>query len=356
MATTSTKRIKMPKTNAQVTKANLRELREYYHDLARDFESLMNYDYLICPKCGLVKGPTDFYVNNEYATGRFPECKICVKEQVEQRRLISDTKTPPNVTESTVKVMLRKMDRPFIRKLYEVQVEKYNTQPSSRKTSAWDLYYTALSTLGQYDGLHWADSDKDDLECEDLNIDRDSDFVDKAVLHFGSYPLQDLQFLETQYEDWLSRYPCESKAQEELFKNLCFNQLALDKGRRAGKDTKDIEKTFQANLASLNIKPNQSNTDALTQTQSFGQLIERWEQTKPIPEPEGAFKDVDKIGQYIDVFFKGHLAKMMGLKSAFSTLYDKFISRWTVEKPSYDEDGESEAIFNQLFGTDMDEA
>ena len=50
---------------------------------------------------------------------------------------------------------------------------------------------------------------------------------------------------------------------------------------------------------------------------TFGQLIDKWEQEKPIPEPDEEFKDVDKIGLYIDVFFKGHLSKMMGLKNAF---------------------------------------
>lgn len=349
------KRMKAPRTTAQVAKSAPKELREWYHELATDYTDLLNFKYIICPKCGLPKAEKDFYVNEEYATGKYPECKMCCKEQVEQRKLSQDTKVPPNVTESTTKVMLRKMDRPFIRKLYENAVERYANQAVSRRGSVWDMYYIALTALHQYDGLHWADSDKDDLECEDLNIDRNSDFVDKAVLHFGSYPLQDLQFLEKQYEDWVERYPCESKAQEELFKRLCFNQLNLDKAQRAGKDTKELERTFQANLASLGIKPAQSNTDALTQTQSFGQLIERWEQTKPIPEPEGIFKDVDKIGTYIEVFFKGHLAKMMNLKSAFSTKYDEFINNWSVKRPTYDEDSESEAIYSQIFGADLDE-
>lgn len=351
-----TTKMRPPRTNAQIAKATTRELREWYYALAQDYNALINHDYIICARCGLPKSAqTGFYLGEEYAIGHFPECKICVKEQVEQRKLTDDTKTPPNVTESTVKVMLRKMDKPFIRKLYESQVEKSKTIQLARSTSVWDMYYTALACLHQYDGLHWADSDKDDLECEDLNIDKDSDFVERATAHFGSHPLQDLQFLEKEYEDWINRYPCESKSQEVLYKRICWNQLNLEKAERAGKDTKELEKTLQSNMAALNIKPTQSNTDSLTQTQSFGQLIERWEQTKPIPEPEGDFKDVDKIGTYIEVFFKGHLAKMMNLKNAFSAAYDKFISAWTVNKPTYDEDSESDAIFSQIFGEDLED-
>ena len=104
-------------------------------------------------------------------------------------------------------------------------------------------------------------------------------------------------------------------------------------------------------MGSLNIKPSQSDGDGLTDTLTFGQLIAKWEEGKPIPEPEEEFKDVDKIGLYIDVFFKGHLAKMMEIKNGFSALYDKFIGKYTVNKPEYNgEDPTSESLFNKIFG------
>ena len=108
-------------------------------------------------------------------------------------------------------------------------------------------------------------------------------------------------------------------------------------------------------LGSLNIKPNQKTASELTDNLTFGQLIDRWEQEQPIPEPQGEFKDPDKIGLLIDVFFKGHLSKMMGLKNAFSATYEKFISKYTVKKPEYDEDTDSEALFDKIFGQKADE-
>jgi hypothetical protein len=42
---------------------------------------------------------------------------------------------------------------------------------------------------------------------------------------------------------------------------------------------------------------------------------------------------------------------MMNLKNAFSRLYDKWIKKWSVEKNVYEEDSESEEIFDQLFGS-----
>jgi len=54
------------------------------------------------------------------------------------------------------------------------------------------------------------------------------------------------------------------------------------------------------------------------------------------------------------VFFKGHLSKMMGLKNAFSSMYDKFMKKYTVKKPEYDEDTDSEELFDKIFGNPVE--
>ena len=64
--------------------------------------------------------------------------------------------------------------------------------------------------------------------------------------------------------------------------------------------------------------------------------------------------DVDKIGQYIDVFFRGHMAKTLGVKNPFTRLYENFMKKYTVNKPEYNEDDDSEELFEQIFGSDGD--
>lgn len=46
---------------------------------------------------------------------------------------------------------------------------------------------------------------------------------------------------------------------------------------------------------------------------------------------------------------------MMNLKNAFSATYDRFMSKYTVTKPQYDEDSDSETLFEQIFGSKVDE-
>ena len=130
--------------------------------------------------------------------------------------------------------------------------------------------------------------------------------------------------------------------------------MEIDRATKANRDTKDLDKSLQDLLGSLGIKPNQSSGDSLTSQLSLDQLIEKWEEEKPVPEPEGVFKDIDRIGMLIDVFFRGHMAVMMGIKNAFSTIYEKFMSKYTVTKPQYDEGADSETLFNKIFGEEAD--
>jgi hypothetical protein len=127
------------------------------------------------------------------------------------------------------------------------------------------------------------------------------------------------------------------------------------KALRRGEDTKDITASFQKMLDSGKLQPKQNSGDTTADNQTFGTLIDKWENTRPLPEIDEELKDVDKIGWYIDVFFKGHLSKMMGLKNAFSPIYERFIKKYTVTKPQYDEDTDSEALFDQIFGSKIDD-
>ena len=175
--------------------------------------------------------------------------------------------------------------------------------------------------------------------------------IDKAIKLFGNgFDNDDYIFLYNEYCDWTTRHECNTKAQEEVFKQLCFNQLELLKATRAKQDTKDLTATFQKLLETAKLQPKQNSGDATSDSQTFGTLIDKWENTRPIPEPDDDLKDVDNIGLYIDVFFRGHLAKMMNLKNGLSKLYTKFMKRYKVEKPEYDDDEDNEALFDAIFG------
>lgn len=182
--------------------------------------------------------------------------------------------------------------------------------------------------------------DIDMLECEDENNDSENvEPIDReTVMYFGTgYTPDEYRYLKHEYEDWTTRYETKTKAQEELFKNLCIAQLTIQQTKQKGdsKGFSDATKTFQDLLGSANLKPNQNNDNSLTEQNTFGALIKMWEEQKPIPEPDEEFKDVDNIKKYIDTFFFGHLAEMMKIDNDYSEQYREEMGKYTVERQQY---------------------
>ena len=344
------------KDEQEIKALSVSNVRKEYLKLAEAYNKVIDNKVLKCPVCNeFISTYEGFYTDKRYATGYFPECKKCVKAQVEQR---TNSRQEPNETVESVQRMLLKMDLPYIDSLYKAQVKNVADSSSEKnRHSAFAQYIVAIKSLPQYNSKTWANSEF--APDDDANPDYEQKEVKKTIKagrkRFGNYPNEDLMFLEDEYQDWTTRYVCESKAQELLFKRICFKQLEIDKAQKAGRETKELDKTLQELMGSLSVKPSQKNSNSLTETMTFGQLIDKWEQEKPIPEPDEEFKDVDKIGLYIDVFFKGHLSKMMGLKNAFSALYERYIAKYTVNKPEYDEDVDSEVLFDKIFGKGIDE-
>ena len=133
---------------------------------------------------------------------------------------------------------------------------------------------------------------------------------------------------------------------------LCirFKKWEINNASRKGQSTKDLDKTYQELLATGNLQPRQNTMETLSEAQTLGTLIAKWETERPLPEIDPELEDVDKIGRYIDVFFRGHMAKLLGLKNSLSHIYQRFMDKYTVKRPEYDGDESSEALFDAIFG------
>lgn len=163
----------------------------------------------------------------------------------------------------------------------------------------------------------------------------------ETIKFFGfGYTDNEYEYLEDQYGDWCARYECKTKAQEELFKSLCIAQLTIQRAQKQGttKDVNDAMKTFQDLLGTANLKPSQTNDNALADQNSFGTLIKKWENERPIAEPEEEWKDVDGIERYIDTYFLGHLCNLVHVKNDKEAAYRAEMEKHTVKPPVYEED------------------
>lgn len=174
--------------------------------------------------------------------------------------------------------------------------------------------------------------------------------VEEAQKIFGEgLDLDEYVFLLKEYRDWIERTGAKKKAEERLIKNICFNEWDMEQARKSGLPTKDLEAALLNNLKAGGWSPNMDST--MDTGDCFGTLIKEWEDNDPISEPLPEFKDVDKIGQMIDVFFRGHLAKTYNIKGSFSKIYDRYLEKYCVDNGLQKEDmDDDEVIYDKIWG------
>ena len=339
----------------EITKIGVNNVRKAYKELKADYDKIVNNELLRCPVCGnWQSADSAFYYDKRFVADRFPICKRCIMKMVEQRKTDKD---PPNETKESVQKVLQIMDKVYDDDFYNNCVKGALDETKERnRNSPFATYITAILSLPNWRGMTWKDSKFSVLNSDNAEEVR---LIQKTIKagrkRFGSgYSDEELMFLESEYQEWTSRYEVNTKAQEEVFENLSILKLLKRKALAASKPTKDLDAQTLQYLDAGNLKPRQNSMDSLSDAQTFGTLIQKWEETKPIPEPEDDLKDVDKLGKYIDVFYRGHAAKMFGLDNTFSHLYESEMEKYTVKKPEYNEEEDSEAVFERIFGTQID--
>lgn len=201
---------------------------------------------------------------------------------------------------------------------------------------------------GKIDNIQDVETVLEEENTKTYNISKDT----IEFFGFGHKP-EEYDFLQQQYNDWADRCEIKSKVQEELFKNICVTQLMLQQAKQKQniKEYTDGMKVFQDLLTSANIKPSQNSGNALVEANTLGTLIKKWEDEKPIPEPDDELKDVDNIYKYISTYFYGHLAKAMKVDNEFSELYENEIGKFTVTPQEYEDDG----TFGDVNGEESEE-
>lgn len=327
-------------------------------------ETIANLETLHCLKCNDELDSKEFYDSDSElheSIGKIPYCRACLdkfyqdylekyekleylnyeRKAVERICMALDIYYSDKIFDSAVNLSEKKRDATLF-SLYLKQAKLYQYRNKNYDTTINEKYKEAKnseSSMSMY-------TKQDAEQNEDIK---------KAIgLFGGGFSDEDYLFLYEQYTDWTTRHECETKAQEEVFKRICFKQLEILKATRKGEDTKDLDTTFQKLLETAKLQPKQNKGETISEIQTFGTLIDKWENTRPIPEIDEDLRDVDKIGKYINIFFKGHLAKMMGIKNAFCKAYDDFMKKFSVKKPEYEsEDYDSEALFDAIFGGDL---
>ena len=314
-----------------------------------------------CPYCGEDKYEDNFYNTNSqfYPSGKLPYCKSCMKEVYDKYHRIYELKKDPHAEESALKRLCAVCDIYYSSRIYNASIKEME------KSQGWDIIAAFFKNrnLPQYNKKDFGNTISemeseisaraiDDYIAEhnakDLEL---SDIPKETIARFGKgFSAEDYEFLQEQYADWIARHECKTKAQEEIFKNICFNRLLYHKAVVAGEETKALSDEFNKLLDSGKLQPKQNSADAMSDVHVWGTIVRKIEETRPTAEIAPELQDVDGLGRYVDAWMRGHTCKMVGVQNTYSDLYDSEMEKYTVHKPQYDEDDESSALYGSIFG------
>ena len=343
-----------PLSDAELKKTAIVNLRDEYRKLSNVYNRIVNEELIYCPHCGTWKNANSFYSSNEYPDGiEHYACKECLLDKMTD--FDKKTKIRTDNKEKTIAVF-KKLNWYFSERLYEDQIASLaeGTNEKLRSTGAQQLL-TLVKSLKQYRGLTFADSEFTSVDEETLELTSNRKPRKEIVKLFGSgFTVDDYLYLQDQYDSWCARTQVDSKSQQTYIVRICFKLLDIYKAQLAGKDTEKLDKSLNDLLAAANLQPRQNVGNAATDSLTFGQLIEKWENEEPIPEPSEEFKDVDNISKFLRVWFKGALSRALNLDNGYSKEYDDYIDEYTVKPPEYmgdDGDGD-ESVYTKIFGVE----
>lgn len=335
----------------------------------------INYSSAVCRMCGTeysrLKGYFPISHGQLYkGVGYVPYCRDCIDVMYAgYLKACGDERM-------AVRQMCRKLDLYWNDSIFN-EVDKQST------TRTMMTKYMAKLNATRYAGMSYDDSLKregalwkfavmagqrmpdesaePEDESESPSAPEETPEIDQEILDFWGpgYSAEMYQSLEDRRQYWLQRlkgYDIDAGA-EALIRQACGLELDINRERAAGRSTEKLVGMLNTVLGGLQLKPGQkkSEGDAAMDNTPFGVWIKRWEDQRPIPEPDPKLKDVDGIIRYIEIWFKGHLSKMLNLKNSYSKMYEEEMARRRVEHPEYDGDDE-EQLFNDIFAESGDDS
>ena len=346
-------KLRPPLTPEEVKKAGVAEVRKKYNDLASSYNDILNGKLLYCHKCNAFHNKDSFYLDKRYASGYFPDCKKSLFEEATDYNKEKDCYVDNR--EKTMEVFQR-LNLPFLDSLYRDALNTVNKEGGEKvRSTAYQQMLVMVKTLNQYSNLTWKDSKFDEESGDTINLVSNRKPKKETIKRFGfGFTDEEYIYLQDQYEDWCARTQVDSKSQETYIIRICFKLLDIWKAQKQGEDTTKLDESLNKLMDAAKLQPKQNVGNAATDSLSFGELIQRWELERPIPEPDPELSDVSNIGKNLRVWFGGWLAHALGLNIPMSEEFKEEVAKYTVEKPSEQEDNTANLVYNQLFGKDGD--
>lgn len=198
---------------------------------------------------------------------------------------------------------------------------------------------------------------REDYEDPEIKQEDENTIPEKLVKIWGfGFSMEEYQFLNNKFLEWKSKVVIDGMAREYLVRDLCVIKLQQQKALRDSEIElyNRLQRTFQDTLSSANLKPIQMENNDKAMEKPLGLMIEMFENENPIPEPLPEWKDVDNIVRLFNIYFLGHLCKMLNIKNRYSQMYEDEMQKYRVNIEEV-KDLPDEDVFEYLSDNGFDE-
>lgn len=310
----------------------------------------MDSEKVICSRCGQAYGRKAAGFQQSYSAlykgaGYLPICKTCVDS------LYSDYLTQCGNSRDAVRQMCRKLDMYWSADVYNI-VEKKNTSRTIMST-----YIQRINTI-TYAGKSYDDTLREEDTLWAFSSDVDKKISEDVISLWGpGYTTTMYEELEQRRAYWMDHLPEGVELDigtEAIIRQICSLEIDINRDRAMGKSVEKSIAAFNQLLGSANLKPvqrKQDDMDAALSETPLGVWLYRYENKRPLPEIDDDLKDVNGLRRYVFIWM-GHLCKMLGLKNAYSQMYEDEIAKYRVAKPEYDGD-DDEVFFSEIMSEEL---
>lgn len=312
----------------------------------------INASSAICTKCGKAYTRRKGFFPVSYAIlykgiGFIPVCKDCIDSMYKSYFEQCGSK------KDAVRQVCRKLDIFWSDSVFDL-VDKKNT--THTLMTAYLSKITSVSYAGKsYDdtlideGALWSwNRNIKPVVKESKPAQQDTDIkIPESVMSFWGpgYTPKMYHELEERLKYWMSEFPEDYELDagtKALLRQIVILEIDINRDRAAGKTVEKSVNSLNNLLGSAMLKPVQKKTediDTSVANTPLGVWLYKFENERPLPDVDDELKDVNGIKKYIFTWM-GHLAKMLGIKNAYTRMYDEEIERLKVDRPEYDGDDE----------------
>ncbi|EIA5733560.1 hypothetical protein K7N28_001435 [Staphylococcus pseudintermedius] len=252
--------------------------------------------------------------NAAFPDGYYPVCKRCIEELVNE---------PVEGYKNFINVLMG-VNRPYKEEEFnKVGRQRYKYLVRKNPTRNKELFIESDRFFNAYEAKLTEDT-IEKLTPEEL---RD------CQLYWGEEYVEDeYLFLISRYEDYCNAYDVDTPTFQNIITQICQLELDIRKKRIKSVNTKDETKMIMDLMRTAGIAPSQEKASKTNENETFGVMVKRWENEKPVPEALPEFKDIDNIEKYMRNNFLSPMLTSLEADNPYEEEYQEHVEKYGISE------------------------